>query len=103
MTNFDGKEMQEEFNRAFGNLQYIPTMDRSDRRFSITNLTPQQLWFLVKFAKHVRGRCRSTAAFNNYMNRNFNAQFKEIPKEYDGRKYNGLQIIVDGEVSEQES
>lgn len=67
MTNFDGKEFQDEFKVAFGK--------------DISEATIPQLWFLVKFAKHVRGRCRNNSAFNNYMNRNFTGHtFREVPK-----------------------
>lgn len=88
MINFDGKEMQEEFNEAFP--------------IRLEDLNTKQLWWLSKFAKHVRGRCRSNAAFNNYMNRNFNAKFETVPKEYNGRVYQGLKITVNGESMEGE-
>ena len=106
MINFYGKELQEEFNKAFGNLQevfedgpvtnYIP--------FSIEKLTARQVWWLVKFSKHVRGRCRSNAAFNNYMNRNFpHAKFENVLKTtIDGSTYQGLKITVNGETMEGE-
>lgn len=93
MINFDGKELQEEFNKAFSNTQ-DPTIE---------TLSVQQLWWLVKFAKHVRGRCRSNTAFNNYMNRNFpHAKFENVLKEYQGRTYQGLKITVNGETMEGE-
>lgn len=86
-TTYDGSFLQEDFEKAF--------------EMQIKDLDENQLWFLTKFAKHVRGRCRSNAAFNNYMSRNFpHAQFKEIQKfMHDGTPYNGLQIIVNGENS----
>lgn len=103
MINFDGKELQEEFNKAFGNLRFFDVPEnQTDRVFSIDKLTAEQLWWLVKFAKHVRGRCRSNAAFNNYMSRNFNAQFQEVPKEYNGKIYQGLKITVNGKSMEGE-
>lgn len=105
MINFDGKELQEEFNKAFGDyFTFIPVNNNGDDKKSLTldNLSAKQLWWLVKFAKHIRGRCRSNAAFNNYMNRNFNAQFQEVPKEYNGRIYQGLKITVNGESIEGE-
>lgn len=61
------------------------------------DLTLKQLWWLVKFAKHIRGRCRSNTALNNYLNRNFSAQFREVSKTFNGRTFMGLQIIKDGE------
>lgn len=36
------------------------------------------------------------------MNRNFNAQFQEVPKEYNGKFYKGLKITVNGESMEGE-
>ncbi len=106
MINFDGKEMQGEFNRVFADLITLKQPnDTPDIKTPLTieNLTLEQLWWLVKFAKHVRGRCRSNAAFNNYMNRNFApAQFKEVPKEYNGKHYMGLQIKVGENISEGE-
>jgi hypothetical protein len=57
-------------------------------------LTTRQLWLLTKFAKHVRLRCRSNAAFNNYMNSMFPyASFKQVTKtKEDGSSYEGLTI-----------
>jgi hypothetical protein len=105
MINFDGKELQEEFNKAFGNLQEVfedgPVTNY--KTFSIENLTLEQLWWLTKFSKHVRGRCRSNSAFNNYMNRNFSpARFENVLKEYNGRTYQGLKISKNDEISEGE-
>ena len=108
MINFDGKELVEEFNKVFGNLIIgkveelgVSSPVITPNILSIDKLTLEQLWWLVKFAKHVRGRCRNNAAFNNYMNRNFpNAKFREVPKEYNGKHYMGLQIEVDGQTSE---
>lgn len=110
MINFDGKEMQEEFNRVFGN--YVLVNEEIAKRIeevesldlTIDNLSGEQLWWLVKFAKHVRGRCRSNAALNNYLNRNFpNALFQEVPKEYNGKSYIGLQIRINGQNFDQEN
>ena len=102
MINFDGKEMQEEFNKVFGNL-IISDGTINFKHLSINNLSIEQLWWLTKFAKHVRGRCRNNSAFNNYMNRNFApASFKNILKEYNGRSYQGLQIKVGENISEGE-
>lgn len=105
MINFDGKELIEEFNRVFGNLMICKQRENglifNKDYFSLNKLTAEQIWWLVKFAKHVRGRCRNNSAFNNYMNRNFNAKFKEVPKEYQGRKYLGLSIEVNGQTLEE--
>jgi len=81
MIRFDGPEVKEEFQTAFER--------------DIGTLTEQELWWLVKFAKHVRGRCRNNSAFNNYMNRNFpSASFCEIDKPRDDGEgtYKGLEI-----------
>ena len=84
MINFDGKEMQEEFEEAFG--------------FPIEEITVHQAWWLTKFGKHIRGRCRNNSAFNNFMARNFRGLvFHEVTKEKDnGEKYKGLEILQRG-------
>lgn len=47
-----------------------------------TELTTQQLWALVRLAKHVRKYARSNAAFNNMANVVFPyAKFKQITVE----------------------
>lgn len=82
MMNFDGKDVANEFQEAFG--------------FPIENVTVKQAWFLAKLAKHCRGRCRSNAALNNYLNRNFKGlNFKEVAKKTaDGKEYDGLEITA---------
>lgn len=104
MINFDGEELKKEFNAAFGNLYFAVEPNGNDIHqydFSIDKLTLEQLWWLAKFAKHVRGRCRNNSAFNNFMNRNFApARFSEVPKEYNGRHYMGLKISVGENSSE---
>lgn len=106
MINFDGKELQEEFNKVFGPCT-ITKVDSAGVAHTcmleINMLTVEQIWWLVKFSKHVRGRCRSNAAFNNYMNRNFShARFETVTKEYNGKVYQGLKITVNGETMEGE-
>lgn len=105
MINFDGKQLQEEFNEAFGCYQTHLGIDENGKenfqQLQIDKLTLKQLWWLVKFAKHVRGRCRNNSAFNNFMNRNFTpAKFSEVPKEYKGKQYTGLKITVGNESSD---
>jgi len=80
MINFDSPGR--EFEAAFGK--------------SVDTLTVEQLWWLVKFGKHIRGRCRSNAALNNYLSRNFkHAKFQQITKTApDGRTYPGLSIKI---------
>jgi hypothetical protein len=89
---FEGTQLQKEFDEAFAKL------GRLNKEIEISDLSPRQLWWLTKFAKHVRLRCRNNAAFNNYMNRSFpHAKFQEVQKERkDGTKYMGLQISVNG-------
>ena len=80
MIRFEGEELSNEFESAFG--------------YPMDELTVAQLWWIVKIGKHIRGRCRSNVALNNYMNRNFDARFIEIEK-IDTRteqKYKGLEI-----------
>jgi len=77
MMDFDGEEMQAEFERVFDH--------------PISHLTVPQLNWLVKVMKHVRGRCRSNAALKNYLNRNFTGHtFTEVPVE--DKEYTTLQI-----------
>ena len=65
MINFTGNELREEFEEVFG--------------FPIEKLNVRMLWWLVKFAKHIRGRCRNNAALNNYLSFNFkHARFVEL-------------------------
>ena len=80
MIRFEGEQLTSEFKAAFG--------------MELADLNEKQLWWLVKFGKHVRGRCRSNAAFNNYMNRNFNANFREVEKTdpLTNKTYPGLEI-----------
>jgi len=83
MIRFDGPEVAKEFEESFGR--------------ALSTLTERELWWLVKFAKHVRGRCRSNSAFNNYMNRSFpHASFRQVTKERDDGEgtYEGLDISV---------
>lgn len=82
-------KLREEFEKEFGK-----------------DLTPRQLWVLVKFAKHVRLRCRNNAAFNNFANQLFpNARFQQVTKTHpegtyrrgvnvSGQSYPGLKITV---------
>lgn len=72
--------------------------DPKDVEAKLGKLTLEQLWAIVKIAKHVRLRARNNTAFNNYFNRIFPyAQFKTITKQHaDGTTYPGLQITVDG-------
>lgn len=78
-ARFEGKELRERFQAVFG--------------IDTENLTVEQAWVLVRLVKHVRLRCRSNNALNAYLNRNFRGlTFKQVEKEYNGRKFPGLQI-----------
>lgn len=66
------------------------------------NLTIDQLWAIVRIAKHVRKFARNNSAFNNLFNRLFpNAQFRTVAKEWNGKIYDGLQITLKGETQEE--
>lgn len=75
---FDGHEVTEAFREAFGCEPSV-----------------EQLWFLSKMCKHARLRCRSNAAFNNWMGRCFpkNIFRQVIKKKADGTEYPGLEIL----------
>ena len=80
--------------------------DPKDVEAKLGKLTLDQLWAIVKIAKHVRLRARNNTAFNNYMNRIFPyAKFQTVTKQHaDGTNYPGLRISVDGaEVVEEEN
>jgi len=79
MINFDGPELAGEFHEVFGK--------------EISSIDSRQMWWLVKVIKHCRGRCRSNAALNNWLNRNFkHLRFKEVDKEGPRGTYKGLEI-----------
>lgn len=63
--------------------------------FGVEELTIQQAWFLAKYAKHCRLRCRNNAALNNFLGAVApNLRFRQIPKvnPYNGKHYEGLEI-----------
>lgn len=77
MMDYDGEDVKNGFASAFGR--------------TIDTITPEQMRFLVNLMKHARGRCRSNAALNNYLNRNFpHLNFKQVKKE--GADYEVLEI-----------
>ncbi len=84
MAKMTPKEFNDEFTKVFG---LVPNAS--------------QLWFLVKFSKYVRLRCRNNNAFNNFMNGVFpHARFRTVQKERKSyktglmEKYDGLAITV---------
>jgi hypothetical protein len=79
MIRFDGAEVAKEFEEVFGR--------------SIATITVRQMWWLVKFGKQIRGRCRSNAALNNFLSRNFkHLKFSEVEKQGFRGPYKGLSI-----------
>ncbi len=80
--NFDSAQLAADFEKAFGT--------------PIESLTEAQLWWLVKVIKHCRGRCRSNAALNNYLNRNFkHARFETVPvTKENGDEFDSLRISI---------
>ena len=87
----DISKLKKEFNENFGTLN------------------GNQLWSLVKLAKHVRLRCKNNTAFNNFMNAMFdNARFSTVTKKRINWRtkleetYPGLSITVDNVPVEQE-
>lgn len=77
---YDGKEVQEEFEKAFGK--------------PITEATEQEIWFLVKCIKHCRVRCRNNSALNNWLGRNFVGHSFSTETKINARReeYDGLKI-----------
>ena len=72
MMRFESEQVKTDFEAAFG--------------MKLEDITPQMARFLVCFSKHVRGRCRSNAALNNYLKRSFpELLFTEVTKEYKDR------------------
>lgn len=68
------------------------------------DLTPRQMWAIVKLCKWVRLRARNNSAFNNVFNnifRDSGFSFREVTKtKKDGTTYPGLQISLNGQVDE---
>ncbi len=78
MMDFNGSEVVEGFKKEFGK--------------EISELSVGQVRWLVNVIKHCRGRCRSNAALNNYLNKNFVGHtFREVQK--DGDAYPHLEIV----------
>lgn len=79
MLRLDPSQVREEFAEAFG--QPYPTLP--------------QLWFFIRFAKHIRGRCRNNAALCNFVQRSFpEFQCKQVEAvdERTGKKYNKMEV-----------
>ena len=86
---FEPKDARDQFQQAFG--------------FPVEELTATQLWWITKFAKHVRMRARNNAAFNNYCNQVFApSRFKEVNKTGPRGPYKGLEIEAKGVTDSQE-
>lgn len=59
MARIEGSEVQSQICEAFG--------------IKPEQLTPSQIFLLVRIAKHCRLRCRSNAALNNWLKKGFPA------------------------------
>ena len=83
MMRFDGEQVGQDYEKQFGK--------------PLKDITVGQLWWIIKLAKHVRGRCRSNAALHNYLARTFpQFRFSTMPATTkDGRPYEKL--IISGE------
>lgn len=76
---FDGTEVIEEFEKAFG-------IKRED-------MTPEQLMFLIRMIKSARTYCRSNSALYNMMNRSFpNFRFTTVSDTWQGKPWDRLVI-----------
>ena len=84
-------------------MNYRPVEASSDFESMFGHLNIEQLWILVKFAKHIRMRARNNTAFNNYVSAVFPyARFDTVDKiRKDGSKYPGLKIIIGDSVMEE--
>jgi hypothetical protein len=83
-----------------------PDLVKVDLEKSFPNLTPAQIWTIVKIAKYVRLRCRSNTAFNNFFNAIIPyAKFRQIEKTNSktGEIFMGLSIVVEGHEFVEES
>lgn len=77
--NFESPQLVDQFKASFGK--------------SIEELTVQEVWWLVKLAKHIRGRCRSNVALRNYLARNFTGHnFREVTVEGNRGPFKALAI-----------
>lgn len=83
MARIEGKVVQDRMCEVFG-------IDPKD-------ITPAQIFFLVKIAKHCRLRCRSNAALHNWLKRSFPAltitTVKTDSKFKPGTTYDALKVF----------
>lgn len=83
MARIEGKAVQDRMCEVFG-------IDPKD-------ITPAQIFFLVKIAKHCRLRCRSNAALHNWLKRSFPAldirTVKADSKFKTGTTYDALKVF----------
>jgi len=75
-------------------MRFESEQDKEDLARVINKLDIKDLWTLIKWAKHIRGRCRQNIALINYLNRVIpQYRFSEVPKTTpDGRPYKGMMI-----------
>ena len=81
MMNFTGSEVAKEYERAFGK--------------PISEITEDEMWWLIKLSKHIRGRCRSNKALMNFLNLNFSQfEFRLVERKgQDGQSYRATVIL----------
>lgn len=83
MARIEGSEVQKKMCEVFG--------------LKPEDITPQQVFFLVKIAKHCRLRCRSNAALHNWLKRGFPGlkitTHKAESKFKPGEMYDALSIV----------
>lgn len=83
MARIDGAEVQAKMCEVFG--------------IKPEDITPQQVFFLVKIAKHCRLRCRSNAALHNWLKRGFPGldirTVKAVSKFNPNETYDALKVF----------
>lgn len=83
MARIEGSEVQQKMCEVFG--------------IKPEDITPQQVFFLVKIAKHCRLRCRSNAALHNWLKRGFPSlkisTHKAESRFKPGQMYDALNVV----------
>lgn len=67
MMHFEGMEAAQEFEKAFGK--------------EVKDLNEKQIRWLMDFARHVRGRCRSNTALVNSLTRTFSGHTFRVKED----------------------
>jgi hypothetical protein len=83
VARIEGSEVQKKMCEVFG--------------LKPEDITPQQVFFLVKIGKHCRLRCRSNAALHNWLKRGFPSlkitTHKAESKFKPGEMYDALNVV----------